>query len=119
MSLANLFYSIVLLFSFFYMGFSQEVSIENAPANITFYIEHSFGDNKFSPRTRIQLVYKQDGRQGLLYLDKNLIANDDMVKFKGLIKKKGLYTIRLRTEKENWQSHFVLSSIPVVRTMST
>jgi hypothetical protein len=106
---------LVLFYHCIVLAVAQETSIvDNTPTNITFYIEHSFGNNKFTPRTRIQLIYKADGRQGLMYLDKNLIANDDVAPFKNLIKEKGLYTIRIRTERENWQGHFVLSSIPVV-----
>lgn len=80
--------------------------------NITFYIEHRVGNNEFHPR--IQLIPKADGRHGLLYLDKNTIHGEDTKHFKSLIQQKDLYTIRIRSEKEDFQGHFVITSIPVV-----
>lgn len=82
-------------------------------ANITFYIEHAFNGIDFTPRTKIQLVSKSDGRQGLLFLDRNTISGEEVKKLKTLITNNGLYTIRIRSEKEEFTSEFVLSSVPI------
>lgn len=93
--------------------------VASTSTNFTFYIEHaleSTGETlTFVPRTRIQLVAKADGKHGILYLDRNTISDSNHVAlFKNLIDKKDLYTIRIRTEKLDWKSEFVSSSIPVV-----
>ena len=82
--------------------------------NITFYIEQKGMNEEFHPRTRIQLIPKSDGKHGLLYLDKNTIVGNDVKYFKSLIQNQELYTIRIRSEKEDMQGHFVMASIPVV-----
>eukprot|EP01040_Poterioochromonas_malhamensis_P002187 gene2187-2328_t len=98
------------------VGVDGSTSVNAVPEplpNITFYIEHRVGNNEFHPRTRIQLIPKADGRHGLLYLDKNTIHGEDTKYFKSLIQQKDLYTIRIRSEKEDFQGHFVITSIPV------
>jgi hypothetical protein len=95
---------------------SSEMSPTTIP-NITFYIEQRGSDDDFHSRTRIQLIPKPDGRNGLLYLDKNTIHGEDVKYFKSLIQKQGsnaLYTIRIRSEKEDFKGNFVTTSIPVV-----
>lgn len=84
---------------------------------ITFHIEHALDPLRehFTPRTRIQLMVKSDGRQGLKYLDRNTIVGNDLESFKHLLQSNSLYTIRIRSEKPEWQGHFVVSSIPAVR----
>jgi hypothetical protein len=97
----------------------QETSPTTIP-NITFYIEQRGSDNEFHARTRIQLIPKPDGRNGLLYLDKNTIHGEDVKYFKSLIRKEGrsaLYTIRIRSEKEDFKGNFVTTSIPVVSSL--
>ena len=86
---------------------------EIIPANITFYIEHKV-HNTFVPRTRIQLIPKPDGKNGLLYLDKNTIHGDEVKYFKSLVQNQELYTIRIRSEKDDFKGSFVTTSMPVV-----
>lgn len=104
-----------------FVGANQQAEDSSATSNnssiITFHVEHALDPLReiFTPRTRIQLMIKADGRQGLKYLDRNTIVGDDLEKFKQLIQTNGLYTIRIRPEKPDWQGHFVVTSIPVVR----
>ncbi len=96
-----------------------ETASFSAPGNgsiITFHIEHALDvlHSNFTTRTRIQLMVKPDGRQGLKYLDRNTIAGDDLEKFRQLVEQNGVYTIRIRPEKLEWQGHFITSSLPVV-----
>jgi len=91
----------------------NEFSNPATSSNITVYIEHSFDQIHFLPRTRMQLISKADGKQGMLYLEKNVIAGDSLQLLKKLVDKNGLYTLRLRTEKPNWNGTFALTSIPV------
>lgn len=88
--------------------------------NVTFYIEHSLsaGSNAFTPRTKIQLVSRPDGKQGILYLDKNTISGDDVGQFRKLVDAKGFYTVRIRTERPDFTGAFVVTSLPVVRRSS-
>lgn len=98
--------------------FAQEVPILPEVAlgsnNITVYLEQSFDQIHFIPRTRMQLISKADGKQGTLYLEKNVIAGDNLQLLKQLINDKGLYTLRIRTEKPDWTGTFALTSLPVV-----
>lgn len=82
--------------------------------NVTFIVEHALSDNVFKFRTKIQLVSRADGKQGTLYLDKNSIGGDDVQQLKALVDRQGLYTVRLRTEREDSTARPVISSIPVV-----
>ncbi len=86
---------------------------------ITFHIEHALDvlHSNFTTRTKIQLMVKPDGRQGLKYLDRNTIVGDDLEKFRQLVEQNGVYTIRIRAEKVEWQGHFITSSLPVVSFM--
>jgi hypothetical protein len=118
------FLALVVICSLFLSSISEVVTVgaENgavtteaaAPlANITFYIEQKVHD-RFVHRTRIQLIPKPDGKNGLLYLDKNTIHGDDVKYFKTLVQQQALYTIRIRSEKEDFKGSFVITSIPVV-----
>lgn len=88
--------------------------------NVTFIVEHALSsDNVFKFRTKIQLVSRADGKQGTLYLDKNSVGGDDVQQLKSLVDRQGLYTVRLRTEREDGTARPVISSIPVVSAPSS
>jgi hypothetical protein len=97
----------------------EESNTTTTGSIVTFHIEHALDPLRqhFTPRTRIQLMIKADGRQGIKYLDRNVLALSDMEQFKALIANHDLYTIRIRLEKADWKGHFVTTSIPVVSEM--
>ena len=83
--------------------------------NLTFNIYHSFVADKYIFRSKIQLTTKSDGKQALLYSDKNSIPNDYLEDFKSLITNNGFYTIKIELIPN--ESRPIISSIPAVRPM--
>ena len=68
--------------------------------DITFTIEHRLSSGEFTPRTKILLVKKADGKQGLMFPEKNGIYEaQDINGMKDILTSNSLYTIRL-------QAHF-------------
>ncbi len=102
------------------IGFVCSASAQEASAgNITFAIEHFLpGSNEFKLRTKIQLVTRLDGKQGTLYLDKNAVTGADVAELRKLVDNKGLYTVRIRTERQDFIGNYIISSIPVVSQWS-
>ena len=80
--------------------------------NISININQSFGDGIFSFRTRVQIIMKPDGRQGLIFQNKNVINGSDVQNLRNLVDENGLYQIKLWAESETPSP--VLTSIPVV-----
>jgi hypothetical protein len=91
---------------------SQDVSVPSS--NLTFAIEHLLTkDNEYKLRTKIQIVTRPDGKQGILYLDKNAVSGEEVSVLKSLVDKQGLYTVRIRIEREGEMGEYITSSIPV------
>ncbi len=107
-------YCAIILFCLFCKVYCQQQDSFGG-ANVTFILEHSLsGNQEFKFRTKIQLVSRPDGKQGTLYLDKNIIVGEDVGLFRKLISSNELYTVRMRTEREESKEHYVISSIPIV-----
>lgn len=84
--------------------------------DITFTIEHRLSSGEFTPRTKILLVKKADGKQGLMFPEKNGIYEaQDINGMKDILTSNSLYTIRLQAHFGNSSSEPILTSLPAVR----
>jgi len=100
---------------------SQALKEEDAPTaaaipskEILFTVEHAltFGA-PFTHRSTINLVKKQDGKQGLIFPVKNGLYNkDDVENMKRLLSSNELYTIQLTATTGNHTSRAIISSLP-------
>lgn len=81
--------------------------------DITFTIEHRLGSGEFVPRTKIVFVRKADGKQGLVFPEKNgIYESEDITELKSILNSNSLYTIRLQAHTGNTSSEPVLTSLP-------
>ena len=90
---------------------SEEVGVSSP--DIIFSIEH-FLNGKFVPRTKVHVVKKADGKQGLVFPEKNGIFADDISTMKSMLDRNSLYTIRVQSHIGNYSSRPVVSSLPLV-----
>lgn len=98
---------------------TETVSNIESNNNLTFLIHHLLDNSEnFNYRSKIQLITKPDGKQGLLYFDKNVINQDSLNDFKSLLSNNGLYKIIIQLENSN-DSKPILSSIPAVNIFIT
>lgn len=90
-----------------------------ANKDITFTIEHRLSSGEFVPRTKIVLVKKADGKQGLMFPEKNGIYEaQDISGLKNILTSNSLYTIRLQAHFRNTSSEPILTSLPAVRGLA-
>jgi hypothetical protein len=82
---------------------------------IIFTIEHAIGGRDFVHRSTIHLIKQPDGKQGLLFPEKNGVFGDDMKVVKEMLEKNELYTIRIKSQVGNVSSSPLISSLPLVR----
>lgn len=80
---------------------------------ITFTIHHRIQD-VFIPRTTVHIIRKPDGKQGLLFPEKNIISGDDIDMMKSKLKNNELYTIKIQSHIGNYSSSPIITSIPAV-----
>ena len=80
---------------------------------ITFTIHHKIQDI-FIPRTTVHIIRKLDGKQGLLFPEKNIISGDDIEMMKSKLKNNELYTIKIQSHIGNYSSRPIITSIPAV-----
>lgn len=92
---------------------SQTTEVSNG--DIVFTVEHRLNGKEFSPRTKIHLVKKPDGKQALIFPEKNGVFSDDVVDFKTMLDSNSLYTIRIQAHHGNSSSAPVVTSLPAVR----
>lgn len=86
-----------------------------ANKDVTFTIEHRLSSGEFVPRTKIVLVKKADGKQGLMFPEKNGIYEADGInELKEILQSNSLYTIRLQSHCGNTSSEPILTSLPAV-----
>jgi hypothetical protein len=81
---------------------------------ILFSIEHSFDSINFTPRTKVQLVTLPDGKQKLVFPEKNEIVGTDVTLLKNLLDSNSLYTIRIQTNVGEVATPPIVSSLPMV-----
>ncbi len=90
-----------------------------ANKDITFTIEHRLSSGEFVPRTKIVLVKMADGKQGLMFPEKNGIYEaQDISELKNILTSNSLYTIRLQAHFGNTSSEPILTSLPAVRGLA-
>ncbi len=95
-------------------AFSQQVD-DSVNKDVTFTIEHRLGSGEFNHRTKIVLVKKPDGKQGLLFPEKNGVYEaGDIAELKNILNSNDLYTIRLQSHFGNSSSEPILTSLPAV-----
>jgi len=97
------------------VALSQQVE-DAASKDVTFTIEHRLSSGEFVPRTKIVLVKKADGKQGLMFPEKNGIYEPNGIsELKEILQSNSLYTIRLQSHFGNTSSEPILTSLPAVR----
>lgn len=82
--------------------------------DVIFTVEHRLDDETFTHRTKIHLVKKADGKQALVYPEKNGIFGTDVDALKRMLDSNGLYTMRIQAHVGNVSSAPIVSSIPAV-----
>jgi hypothetical protein len=86
--------------------------VSQAPVNeLVFSIEHSFG-GVYTHRTTVKVVTKADGKQSLVYPERNGIVGGDIDGFKKLLAENGLYRIKIRSSAANESDSSIVTSIP-------
>jgi hypothetical protein len=94
-------------------------SVEEIPLvekkEIIFTIEHAIGGRDFVHRSTIHLIKKPDGKQGLLFPEKNGVFGEDIQVIREMLEKNELYTIRIKSHAGNVSSEPVITSLPIVR----
>jgi hypothetical protein len=93
---------------------AQQTEIGTSSDDVVFTIEHRLDGQSFVPRTKINLVKKADGKQALVFPEKNGVFGDDISPLKRMLDENTLYTIRIQSHSGNSSSAPILSSIPVV-----
>mmetsp|Transcript_1916 Transcript_1916/g.4461 ORF Transcript_1916/g.4461 Transcript_1916/m.4461 type:complete len:244 (+) Transcript_1916:152-883(+) len=92
-------------------------SVEEIPLvekkEIIFTIEHAIGGRDFMHRSTIHLIKKSDGKQGLLFPEKNGVFGEDMQVIREMLEKNELYTIRIKSQVGNVSSEPVITSLPM------
>lgn len=92
---------------------------EVASRDVTFTIEHRLSSGEFVPRTKIVLVKKADGKQGLMFPEKNGIYEENGInEMKEILRSNSLYTIRLQSHFGNTSSEPILTSLPAVSLLN-
>jgi hypothetical protein len=87
---------------------------EEQSNDVIFTIEQRLDDQTFTHRTKIHLVKKADGKQALVYPEKNGIFGGDVDSLRKMLDSNGLYTIRIQSHFGNVSSAPIVSSIPAV-----
>ena len=95
---------------------AAQQGVESSSDDLVFTIDHRLGENDFSHRTKIHLVKKADGKQALMFPEKNGIFGADIQTLKNMLDSNSLYTIRIQTHLGDESSVPVLTSIPIVST---
>lgn len=93
---------------------SQQADSVAGNDGIVFTIEHRLDGENFVPRTKINLVKKADGKQALVFPEKNGIFGDDTAPLRKLLQENSLYTIRIQSHSGNTSSAPILASLPAV-----
>jgi hypothetical protein len=97
------------------LGYAQEQSKTTVLNELQILISHSFG-GEYTHRTIVKVVTKSDGKQTLIYPEKNgIFSSEDLEGFKALLADKGLYRIKIRAGNETAPS--TITSIPAVRVV--
>ena len=96
---------------------AQEEAVSKAvptpTQELVFSIEHSFG-GAFTHRTSVKVVTKADGKQSLVYPERNGVVGEDIDGFKTLLANKGLYRIKIRSSGGTESESSIVTSIPAV-----
>ena len=96
------------------VALGQQVE-DGVSKDVTFTIEHRLSSGEFVPRTKIVLVKKADGKQGLMFPEKNGIYEPNAIsELKEILQSNSLYTIRLQSHFGNTSSEPILTSLPAV-----
>jgi hypothetical protein len=104
----------ILFLTYILASIAQQTEIGSSSDDVVFTIEHRLDGQSFVPRTKINLVKKPDGKQALVFPEKNGVFGDDISPLKRMLDENTLYTIRIQSHSGNSSSAPILSSIPVV-----
>lgn len=95
---------------------ATDISATLPAKELIFSVEHSFSDGKFTPRCRLHVLMKPDGKQGIAVSDKNGFFGKDVESLKNLLAENGLYKVRIKQIiGGNITEPAVMASIPSVR----
>lgn len=98
---------------------AQQSEFVTSNDEVVLTIEHRLDGVAFSHRTKINLVKKADGKQTLVFPEKNGVFGEDVLALRRMLDTNSLYTIRIQSHYANVSSAPILSSIPVVNMFST